>query len=278
MGFARPSFLANIAVFVGILSFSSLCNSQPGPEPETDLPSAPVPASAALPQPPADSSREITFRSLPLAFLHDQKDIWLGFPNQLAHGHHWIPLLAVSGVTAGLIVADRHAMPYFRSHQGQWDDTNDVFDSSIATGEVVALPVGLLTAGYLRHDPRQVDTALLATDAYADSAIVDLAMKAVTRRNRPADVPAPRPFTNTFFKAPLFGSSFPSGHATAAFSVATVVARRYARKRWVGWAAYGMATAISLSRISQLAHFPSDAFLGGVLGYTVARYQVLRPQ
>lgn len=44
-----------------------------------------------------------------------------------------------------------------------------------------------------------------------------------------------------------------------------------------GWvAAYGMAPAISLSRISSSAHFPSDVFLGSVLGYAITRYQVLR--
>lgn len=231
-----------------------------------------------MPEPPPDAGRVITWRSLPGAFLHDQKEMWLVFPGQLAHGRHWVPLVAVSAVTAGLVFADKSDMPYFRSHQGQWDDSNDVFDSYITTGEVVAVPAGLLVAGYLRHDSREVDTALLATDAYADSAIVDLALKAVTRRDRPADFPAPQPFTNTFFKAQLTGSSFPSGHATAVFSVATVVARRYARKRWVPFAAYGMATVISLSRITQLAHFPSDVFLGGALGYAVARYQVLRPQ
>lgn len=272
---ARSASFALILCAGFLFGFASAFSQASGP----NLPDAPKPADmAGLPQPPPDATRVITWRSLPGAFLHDQKDIWLGFPNHLAHGHSWVPLLGVSAVTAGLIVADKHAMPYFRSHQGQWDDFNDTFNSYITTGEVVAVPAGLLIAGYARHKEHEVDSALLATDAYADSAIVDLAMKAVTRRDRPADIPAPQPFTNTFFKAQLTGSSFPSGHATAAFSVATVVARRYAHKRWVPWAAYGMATVISLSRVPQLAHFPSDVFLGGVLGYTVARYQVLRPQ
>lgn len=277
MGFVRHPFLCSVCVFAALSFASSITFSQPSAPLGPDLPDAPFPA-AALPQPPPDATRVITWRSLPGDFLHDQKEIWFAFPKQLGHGHYWVPLAAISAVTAGLIVADKHDMPYFRSHQGQWDDTNDVFDSFITTGEVVAVPAGLLTAGYIRHDPHEVDAALLATDAYADSAIVDLAMKAITRRYRPADISAPRPFTNTFFKAQVTGSSFPSGHATAVFSVATVVARRYARKRWVPWAAYGMALTISLSRVPQLAHFPSDVFLGGVLGYTVARYQVLRPQ
>lgn len=226
------------------------------------------------------SEREMTWRSLPRDFFHDQKCIWL-FPTQLARGHHWVPTLAVGGVTAGLIYADPHVMPYFRSHAKNLDDLNDAFDAYIATGEVVALPAALMTAGYLRHDSYEVSTALLAADAYADSAVVNLAVKAITRRERPSDVPAGAPFTGTFFngsKSPLKGSSFPSGHSTGAFSVAAVVAGRYGNHRWVPWAVYSFATVVSLSRITSSAHFPSDVFLGAALGYSVARYQVLRPQ
>jgi len=158
---------------------------------------------------------------------------------------------------------------------------NDVFDPMIATGEVIALPASLMAAGYIRHDQREISTALMAAEAYGDSAIVDLALKAVTRRQRPSDIPPGQPFTNTFFnggKSPFKGSSFPSGHAAAAFSVATVVADRYSRKRWVSILAYGMATAISVSRVTENAHFTSDVFLGAAIGYTTAKYTVLRPR
>jgi membrane-associated phospholipid phosphatase len=87
-------------------------------------------------------------------------------------------------------------------------------------------------------------------------------------------------FHDTFFsggKSPFKGSSFPSGHAAGAFSVATVIAHRYGKHRWVPWVAYGFATAVSLSRVTTLSHFPSDVFLGAALGYTITRYQVLRP-
>ena len=191
------------------------------------------------------------------------------------------PMIAIAGGTAGLIFADPHVMPYFRTHAKNLDDINDVFDSSITTGEVVALPVVLLISGYIRHDSYQVSTALLAGEAYADSAIVDLAMKAVTRRERPSDVPPGAPFKDTFFaggKSPFKGSSFPSGHSAGVFSVATVVASRYHNHRWVPWLSYSMATAISCSRITTLSHFPSDVFLGAALGYTITRYETLRPR
>jgi hypothetical protein len=226
------------------------------------------------------SEREVSWRSLPKDFLHDQKDIW-SFPGQLAKGRHWLPTLAIVGGTAGLIVADSHAMPYFRSHERNLDDINDVFDAPITAAEVIVLPASLLVSGYARHDSYETGTALLAGEAYADSAIVDLVIKAITRRERPSDIPPGGSFDNTFFnggKSPFKGSSFPSGHAAGAFSVATVVASRYHQHRWAPWVLYGFATAVSFSRVTTSAHFPSDVFLGAALGYTITRYEVLRPR
>jgi hypothetical protein len=226
------------------------------------------------------SDRQVSWRSLPKDFLHDQKKIWL-FPTELAKGRHWVPTLAIVGGTAVLIATDKYTMPYFHNHQGQLDDLNDTFSSYITSAEVIAVPVSLMIAGYARHDDYQVDTAILCGEAYADSAIVDLAMKAVTRRKRPSDIPAGGSFDDTFFsagKSPFKGSSFPSGHAAGVFSVATVVANRYRNHRWVPFLAYGFATAISFSRVTTASHFPSDVFLGAALGYTVTKYTVLQPR
>jgi hypothetical protein len=228
----------------------------------------------------APARRETTWRSLPGDFLHDQKGIWT-FPVQLAKGKHWVPTLAVVGGTAGLIIADKHVMPYFRDHARNLDDINDTFDAPITSAEVIVVPASFLVAGYLRHNDYEKGTALQCAEAYANSAVVDLAMKAVTRRQRPSDVPPGKPFTDTFFnggKSPFKGSSFPSGHAAGVFSVATVVASRYHNHRWVPWLAYGFATVISFSRVTTSAHFPSDVFLGAALGYTITRYQVLGPR
>lgn len=247
---------------------------------DSTLPDNPSPVAQSLQDTGSSVEREIIWGKLPGYFLHDQKAIWL-FPTQLAKGHHWLPVLAITGTTAGLIVADPHIMPYFRSHATNLDDLNDSFDALITTGEVVAIPAGLMVVGYARHDSYQVNTALLSGLAYADTAVVDLAIKAITRRERPSDVPPGQPFTNTFFnggKSPFKGSAFPSGHAAGAFSVATVVATRYKKHRWVPWAMYTFATAISFSRVTSSAHFPSDVFLGAALGYTITRFQVLKPR
>jgi membrane-associated phospholipid phosphatase len=41
---------------------------------------------------------------------------------------------------------------------------------------------------------------------------------------------------------------------------------------------YSFATVISLSRITTMAHFPSDVFVGAAMGYSVSRFEVLRPR
>ena len=270
--------LSNLALALCIVtcSFPNWAVSQTS----NDLPDSPSEVSRIKHRNDPGSDREVSWKSLPKDFLHDQKEIWL-FPKQLGKGRYWVPTLAVTAGTAGLIYADPHAMPYFRTHARNMDDINDVFDPLITSAEVIAVPVVLLGAGYIRHDSYQVSTALLAGEAYADSAVVDLAMKAVTRRKRPNDVPPGAPFTDTFFsggKSPFKGSSFPSGHSAGVFSIATVVASRYQHHRWVPWLAYSFATAICASRITTSAHFPSDVFMGAALGYTITRYEVLRPR
>jgi membrane-associated phospholipid phosphatase len=258
----------------------ALSDAAPSPDPLPGDPGQtakpPVDATTGTPQ------REATWRSMPGDFLHDQKDLWT-FPIRLAKGHYLLPTAIVVGGTMALLVSDPYTMPYFRNHQQNWDDANDVFDPLITTSEVISLPAGFLTAGYIRHDDREVNTALLAAEAYGDSVVINLAMKAVTRRERPSDVAPHGNFEDTFFsgnKSPLKGSSFPSGHSTAVWSVATIVAERYRHrgKPWVPVLAYTLATAISCSRITEAAHFPSDVWLGASLGYTIAKYQTLKPR
>jgi hypothetical protein len=68
-------------------------------------------------------------------------------------------------------------------------------------------------------------------------------------------------------------SSFPSGHATASWALARVIAAEYP-----GWptrlCAYGFATAISVSRITGRRHFPSDVVVGSTFGYLIGDYVV----
>src|SRR6476469_2717978 len=125
----RKRFLLSLAILAvfGTLNLASAQIGDPG------LPDAPS-ETVFNPHHGGDpaSDRQVSWGSLPKDFLHDQKGIWL-FPMQLAKGKHWIPTLAIVGGTAILIATDQKTMPYFRNHQGNLDDINDVFNSYLTS-------------------------------------------------------------------------------------------------------------------------------------------------
>ncbi len=57
--------------------------------------------------------------------------------------------------------------------------------------------------------------------------------------------------------------SFPSGHTTATFAVATVLAKRFP---WGGPAFIAIAALVGLSRVLRASHFPTDVFGGCAIG------------
>ncbi len=65
--------------------------------------------------------------------------------------------------------------------------------------------------------------------------------------------------------------SFPSGHATAAFAVATMQAN-YHPKQAIFW--YAGATAIAASRVKLHRHYTVDVIAGAALGYATARLEL----
>jgi hypothetical protein len=225
---------------------------------------------------PADL--EVSWRKMPARFLHDEKDIWL-FPVKLGEGKHWIPTVIVVGATAGFIAGD----PPLERKVRQTDifsEYNKVLKSSVSGGIIAVVPVGFYAVSLLRHDSYGQGTALLAGEAVANDAIVMIVLKAITRRARPSEFPPNGRYNDTFFATHNSflgnGSSFPSGHAMMAFSVADVFSQRYRQHKWVPYVAYTLATAISFSRVTTGAHFPSDVFIGAALGFSISRFDVLR--
>jgi len=246
-------------------------------EPDSGDAQGPAPQTQNNPD-PAATYQPVTWKNLPVRVLGDQKLIWL-FPLRLAEGQHLLPSLATVGVTGGLIAADPHIMVHVRNTTA-FHEFDEIF-SGTNTGVVTALiPTTFYVYGLIHKSSYAEQTGLLAGEAYLDAAIPEVAMKLVSRRLRPNAVPPTSDFSDTFFKSNVSvfgkGSSFPSGHAEGIFAVATVVSERYRKHRWVPWVMYGLAGAISFSRVPTFAHFPSDVFLGAVLGYTITRFDVLR--
>jgi len=238
----------------------------------------PIHQSTPAPESPAPPDRPVSWRLLLPNIVSDQQRIW-SFPARLAQGQNWWPAAAVVGATAGLVALDPTEASFFRG-TSRFNGFNNTFTGKATLVGTIAAPVSMYAAGLVRKDKKMQGTALLAGEAIADAEIITTVLKDITERVRPAAIPAHGNFSDTWFESGgslVRGSgSFPSGHTIAAVSLATVVARRYGNHRWVPYAAYGLAAVVGFSRLSLSAHFLSDVFMGGALGYSISRFAVLQ--
>jgi len=114
------------------------------------------------------------------------------------------------------------------------------------------------------------ETGFLGAEAILHSQLITQVLKLSTQRERPLDYKANNSGGTAFFKG---GDSFPSGHASGSFALATIFASEYGRDhRWVPWVGYSLATLVTASRLSGQKHWASDLFVGSFLGTAVGRY------
>ncbi len=83
-------------------------------------------------------------------------------------------------------------------------------------------------------------------------------------------MPRDRP-SNLFYSQPhetFFANSFPSGHTTTSFAVATmlVLMTRGTKNAWIGSVAVGWAALVGVSRIYRGIHWPTDVLAGVCMG------------
>jgi hypothetical protein len=88
-------------------------------------------------------------------------------------------------------------------------------------------------------------------------------LKRLIGRARPLVEGAADPFIYRPLSWTVQYASFPSGHATDAFAIATAIGVLWPWTRWFMWS---YAVAIAASRVVVTAHFPSDVIAGGVVG------------
>lgn len=227
---------------------------------------------------PSPADRDVSWKDLIPNILEDQQRIW-SFPAQLAQGNDMLPAAAIAGVTAGLAWGVDPIEGRYFHNTTLYQSFNNIFTSNATSYGMIAVPTALYAAGFFRKDPRMKNTALLTGEAVADVEIVTEALKTATSRLRPSSVAPRGSFGDTWTEGSIGSNShasFPSGHTIVAFSIATVVARRYPGHRWLPFLAYGLAGAVAFSRMSLSAHFAADVFAGAALGYSISRFDVLR--
>jgi membrane-associated phospholipid phosphatase len=246
-----------VCALIILASAHAMAQSPAGVEPLVTQPS-PAPPQAK----PSPSLESRFFKNI----LRDERAIWTS-PFHLGQGDaKWIAPLGLS--TALLLATDRHTageMAEGGDNQTRLRISRDISRAGdfYTTGGIAAT---FYLIGRTTKNARARETGLLGAEALINGGIVSTALKAISQRPRPPVDNA----SGEFFDG---GNSFPSGHAISAWSLATVVAYEYGQHRpLVRFGAYGLATAVGLSRYTGRNHFLSDVLVGSAIGYGIGRY------
>jgi hypothetical protein len=137
-----------------------------------------------------------------------------------------------------------------------WADSNSgEAKFASGTGNFVYLGAGLIAP--LLEDGKDGEQHSMRTfDSVLTSTIITEVLKNVTHEKRP---------DGSNFK------SFPSGHATAAFAVATMESE-YHPKQSLFW--YAGATTIAVSRVQLNKHHWHDVAAGAAVGYFTSKFEL----
>ncbi len=194
--------------------------------------------------------------------LRDQKAIWTAPAHLERSDIKWV---AISGIGLGaLISTDRITGDKIAEHDGAVKLSRAISQIG-ATYTLGAAAATFYIVGRHTENQRARETGVLSAESLLDAMIVGGSLKAITQRTRP-DGGEDR---SEFFHG---GDSFPSGHAIQVWSVATVVANEYPNRRLVQVISYGLATAVSIARVTAHRHYISDVVVGSALGYGIGHY------
>jgi hypothetical protein len=137
----------------------------------------------------------------------------------------------------------------------------------------VAVTGGIYLTGLITKDEHSQEVGIRTAEATVDSVIMYGAMKAIFQRQRPFSGPG----EGRFFAGNWSNGSFPSGHAMFTWTIASSVAHQY-HSIPLDIAMYGLASTVTTTRVLAGQHFPSDVFVGSVLGYLIGDYVAHKPE
>lgn len=221
-------------------------------------------APAPAPAPPPAGARVDAIGKLP-GVLWDDTVTLVETPGQWG-SNEWSQLaLGAAGVVAvGLVLDHKVDQIMVRNQRSAWNQPAKDVAQLGGTGGLILIGAGYVGSNLMDND----EARALWVDAGIATVLSQLAIypvKMVVGRDRPADGQGTRDFS------PFSGNdSFPSGHATQAFAIASVISA-HVDSPWAGGAAYGVASLVALSRLYTRDHFSSDVVAGALIGSTIGK-------
>jgi membrane-associated phospholipid phosphatase len=194
----------------------------------------------------------------------DQSAFWTS-PKELRKRSAAFSFAPFAVVTSALVASDSWLARQVPKRPDQLSRSNDF--SRWTTYSLAGAAGASYLWGDLAGNDHLSETGFLAGEAMVDSTAVAFALKGISQRERPLEGNG----HGAFFRG---GNSFPSEHSMLAWSAAGVFAHQYPGPLTKVFA-YGLASAVTLTRVTSNQHFASDAFVGSALGWYIGR-QVYR--
>jgi membrane-associated phospholipid phosphatase len=199
-----------------------------------------------------------TVKGLGERFLLDQKQIWTSPAHLRWSDANW--LMPLAGVSTGLFITDADLSRHTSHNPTTVSHYNTISNAGVAG--LLGGAGAMWLFSYPKHNEHWRETGFLAGEAVVNSLVVVEAMKYPLGRDRPFQGNG----NGQFFQG---GVSFPSEHAAAAWSAAAVIAHEYPGPL-TKIVVYSLASLVDYSRFRARQHFPSDVFIGSVIGNLVA--------
>jgi len=189
----------------------------------------------------------------------DEKAIWTSPAHVRLGDATW--LLPAAGIAAASFASDTHISTGLSRYTTLAKKSNTFSNSGLFA--FAGMTGGTYLLGAVTEDDHKRETGILSGEAAVDALGVATALQYAFGRERPTGGSAPGEFWRQ-------GTSFPSDHATAAWAVASVMTHEYPGPLTIFFF-YGLASAVSVSRVTGEKHFPTDVLAGSAIGWLVGQ-------
>ena len=183
----------------------------------------------------------------------------------------WLVCAGVGAVTFGLLATDRDVEAEISRRRSNFTDDLARLVTPLGSREGASLAMGgLYIGGVLFRHPTSRRAAWNSFKAVAISQGITQVLKHGLNRRRPGALQRPGHFDGPTWHSPETGLSFPSGHATTAFALASAISNTY-RKPYVTIPAFTLAGTVALARLNDFVHFPADVFFAAAVATWVGQ-------
>jgi membrane-associated phospholipid phosphatase len=211
------------------------------------------------------------------------KSYWTDTKSVFTNPFHWKTgqIIAAAAITAGTIAliawGDKPIQQFFYRNESSFISTSSYYFFSPLGSGLISIPtLGIFYAcGVIWKNKKAKETGLKGLEAYVITVVITSAIKQVTHRHRPYqdDPPNPYAWDGPFSWGGPYGTfgynSFPSGHSSSIFAVATVIGLEYWNTKWVPAVSFGLAGFTALYRLAVNDHWASDVLFGSALGFAI---------